>query len=116
MLINAVAYARSLDIPPIGDGYVLLANPFALASLQRETGEKAWTDVVKYADPNALMTGVIGNFRGVTLVSSSRWLPAGGATKATCVLVGPTAWRLLILGLWEPRLSCPPRPSPTTSG
>jgi N4-gp56 family major capsid protein len=98
MLVNAVGYARSLDIPPIGDSYVLLANPWAIASLQREVGDKAWTEAVKWADPNALMTGVVGKFRGVTLVSSSRWLPAGAATKATCVLVGKSSLAIADLG------------------
>ena len=90
-LVNAVALMRSLDIPDIGGYYYLITNPFAVASLQREVGDKAWTEATKYADPNALMSGVLGEYRGVKLVASSRWLPAGAATSSIGVMVGKSS-------------------------
>jgi hypothetical protein len=87
-LTNAVALMRSLDIPDIGGFYYLITNPFALASLQREVGEHSWNEAAKFADPADLMTGVVGSFRGVKFVTSSRWLPAGAATSSVGVMVG----------------------------
>ncbi len=97
-LTNAVALMRSLDIPDIGGYYFLICNPFALASLQREVGEHSWNEAAKFADPADLQTGVVGAFRGVKFVTSSRWLPAGAATSSTSVMVGKGSIAIADLG------------------
>ena len=88
LLVNAVAAMQAMDIPPLPSGYYgLIGSPFFVASLKREVGEKSWSGSQTAGD-DAKETGIIARWHGVEFISSSRTLPAAGATEEVAILTG----------------------------
>jgi N4-gp56 family major capsid protein len=88
LVTKAVTALQERDVPPAAGGlYVGIAHPRAIAALKMEVGERSWTDAAKYDDPNAVMTGHLGDWGGVRWVGNSRVAITGTTTKISQAII-----------------------------
>jgi N4-gp56 family major capsid protein len=88
-IIEARTQMKRREIPMFADNsYHAFAAPETVAKIMAETGELGWTDAAKYADPQAIMNGEMGKFRGVRFIETTR---LDGDTDEI-ILHGPEAW------------------------
>jgi N4-gp56 family major capsid protein len=98
--ITATGYAAGLiefytklvrrDVPKYPDGtYHAWVTPETGAKIKAETGELGWTDTMKYANPQNLLNGEIGTFRGFRFMETNR-LNNGSIDEV--VACGPEAY------------------------
>jgi N4-gp56 family major capsid protein len=86
-VVAAVVALKLADVPTFPDGmYHALINPSEAAALMNQTGETGWTDTVKYANAKALLTGELGQLRGVRFIESNR------VSGSKTVIFGPDAF------------------------
>ena len=79
-ILKAVVSLQSRGVPPIdGTNYGAMVTPAVGATIMAEQnatgGMVGWTDAMKYAGPDRLVTGEIGTYRGVRFFVNSR-IPA----------------------------------------
>ena len=61
------------EVPMFPDGtYHAVVSPTDAGKIMTEVGELGWTDTQKYANPQTLLNGRIGKFRGVRFIESTR--------------------------------------------
>jgi N4-gp56 family major capsid protein len=78
-VVKAVTTLEMLGVQRLdGAAFGCLIRPDVAATLMLEAGELGWVDATKYAGPERLMTGEIGQYRGVRFFSLSR-IPAAVA-------------------------------------
>ena len=65
---KAVAKLRAQNAPPISGKYVAIVHPYAAYDLMRD---KEWIDAHKYAQPDNLYEGEIGEIAGVRFVQTT---------------------------------------------
>jgi N4-gp56 family major capsid protein len=65
---KAVAKLRAQNAPPISGKYVAIIHPYAAYDLMRD---KEWIDAHKYAQPDNLYEGEIGEIAGVRFVQTT---------------------------------------------
>jgi hypothetical protein len=98
--LSATGYAAGLiefytklvrrDVPKFPDQtYHAYVAPETAAKIKAETGELGWTDTMKYANPNNLLNGEIGTFRGFRFMETNR---IGDGTVAEVTAFGPEAY------------------------
>jgi N4-gp56 family major capsid protein len=88
-IIEMVTQMKRREVPTFSDGtYHVFAAPETIAKVMAETGELGWTDTAKYADPQAIMNGEMGRFRGARFIETTR---LDGATDKV-IIHGPEAW------------------------
>jgi N4-gp56 family major capsid protein len=86
-IIAATVGLKKADVPMFSDGtYHALISPADSAAVMKQTGEKGWTDTMKYANGTALLNGEIGTFRGVRFIESNR------VADTKTVIFGPDAF------------------------
>ena len=86
-IIATTVGMKKADVPMYPDGtYHALISVADSAAIMKQTGEKGWTDTMKYANGTALLNGEIGQFRGIRFEESNRI--ADGKT----VVFGPDAF------------------------
>jgi N4-gp56 family major capsid protein len=86
-VVQVTVGLKKADVPTFQDGtYHALISPADAAKVMLQTGEKGWTDTMKYANGTALLNGEIGQFRGIRFEESNRI--ADGKT----VIFGPDAF------------------------
>jgi N4-gp56 family major capsid protein len=77
-------------VPTFPDGtYHAFITPELSAKIMTQVGELGWTDTAKYAEPQALLNGEIGRFRGIRFMETNRL--NSGATNEL-VAFGPEAY------------------------
>ena len=78
------------NVPKFPDQtYHAFVTPETAAAIMTETGELGWTDTKKYANPNDLLNGEVGTFRGIRFIETNRI--NDGATDEI-VAFGPEAY------------------------
>jgi len=86
IIASSVALKKA-DVPMFPDGtYHCLISPADSAKIMGQTGEKGWTDTMKYANGTALLNGEIGTFRGVRFMETNR------VADNKSVIFGPDAF------------------------
>jgi N4-gp56 family major capsid protein len=87
--VDLVTKMKRAEIPQFSDGsYHAFAAPETLAKIMKQTGELGWTDVNKYANPQAVLNGEVGKYRGIRFLETTRLT---GATDIVYAF-GPEAW------------------------
>jgi hypothetical protein len=80
IILDAKAILASRDVEPIpGVGFYCLTNPLALRGLEGEDDLNGYVDVQASADAGQLTKGAVGQYRGVTFLTSSRLVAVAGA-------------------------------------
>jgi N4-gp56 family major capsid protein len=84
-IYKAVAYMRRRNVKPLKDGfYAAIAGPEVLADLQQLEG---WIGASKYAQPDTLLTGEVGQFAGCKWISTSNDAEEWSATSGDVVRI-----------------------------
>jgi N4-gp56 family major capsid protein len=74
-----VTMAQAADFEPIpGIGYYCLLHPNALRGLTGEDGLNGYVDVTAHANPANLTKGVVGQYKGMTFLTSSKFTDTDG--------------------------------------
>jgi len=96
VITKAVAQLRGMNAKPIEGGkYVAVVHPYTANDLMKD-GER-WRDVYKYADPENILEGELGEYGGVRFVGTSEskiWGGAGsgGAAVYSTLVIGANAY------------------------
>ena len=78
-LLDMVTAAQAADLEPIpGVGYYAVLHPNALRGLTGESGLNGYVDVMAQANAGMLTKGAVGQYRGVTFLSSSKFTATNG--------------------------------------
>ena len=89
-ILKAVTSLQQRGVPTIdGQYYGGMATPAVLATLQVEAGA-GWTDAIKYAGPERLLTGEVGEYRGVRWFANPR-IPAKSGSIFPAYVFGKEA-------------------------
>lgn len=75
--IKALAHARNYEPIP-GVGFYCLLHPNALTGLERESDLNGYIDVMAQASAGALTKGAVGQYRGFTFLTSSKFVDSIG--------------------------------------
>lgn len=79
LLLDMKAAAQAADFEPIpGVGFYVILHPNALRGLEGEQGMNGYTDVTAQANAGALTKGAVGQYRGVTFLTSSKYVATAG--------------------------------------
>lgn len=104
MIRQAVATLRAANAPTIDGKYIAIIHPYIAYDLMKSAGGE-WIDVMKYAKPDALLSGEIGTFAGVRFVETSEAKiyrnaseTSGGETGVTDCPSGLSVFATLFLG------------------
>jgi len=72
-IVDAVTAMKIAEVPQFPDGtYHAIVSPTDAGKIMTEVGELGWTDTQKYANPQTILNGEIGKFRGVRFIESTR--------------------------------------------
>jgi len=72
-IVDYVTAMKIAEVPMFPDGtYHAVVSPTDAGKIMTEVGELGWTDTQKYANPQTLLNGEIGKFRGVRFIESTR--------------------------------------------
>jgi N4-gp56 family major capsid protein len=89
-IVGAVTRLKRRNVPTFPDGtYHGFITPETAAKVTTQVGELGWTDTSKYAQPDAILNGELGKFRGVRWIEANRL--NSGATDEV-VIFGPEAY------------------------
>jgi N4-gp56 family major capsid protein len=74
-IVDTVTAMKIAEVPMFPDGtYHAAISPTDASKIMAEVGELGWTDVQKYANPDNILNGEIGKFRGIRFMESTRIL------------------------------------------
>jgi N4-gp56 family major capsid protein len=79
LIFRAVAKLRSMNAVPIDDSFVAIIHPNVACDLMRSAD---WIDVHKYAQPDNIYKGEIGQLGGVRFIQTTEAKIVGGAGAA----------------------------------
>jgi N4-gp56 family major capsid protein len=92
-IIDLQTKMKRLEIPTFSDGtYHAFVTPETAALLMKETGELGWTDVSKYAQPENILNGEVGKYRGFRFLETTRMAAVADASPQVVYAFGPEAW------------------------
>jgi N4-gp56 family major capsid protein len=78
VLLDALAEAESYNFEPVpGAGFYVICHPYALRGLKGELGLNGYTDVTAQVAAAALTKGAVGQYRGATFLTSTKFTPSG---------------------------------------
>ena len=78
-LLDMKAAAQAADFEPIaGVGFYCLLHPNALRGLEGEEALNGYTDVTAHAAAGNLTKGAVGQYRGITFLTSSKFTATAG--------------------------------------
>lgn len=80
-LFKAAARLEAANAPTIDGFYVAIVHPLVAKDLMSKlNGSTAWTEVMKYADPNKILHGEVGTYGKVRVVTTTnaKFYAAGG--------------------------------------
>lgn len=60
-----------------------ILHPDQILDLKNQVGSNSWTDVMKYADPGALLRGEVGAMSGFRIIESTAFAPVDAAGAGT---------------------------------
>ena len=95
---EAVTKLKIANVPTFPDGYYhAFIHPNLIYDLEGESGAGGWLEAVKYASPEAIMTGEIGRLYGVRFIETPvgtalGGVGASGAQVYSTFVFGPDAW------------------------
>lgn len=90
-VLKAVTSLQQRGVAPIdGTSYGAMVTPAVGATLMAAAGPGDWVDAVKYADASRLLTGEIGEYRGVRFFANPR-IPAKTGTIFPSYVFGKEA-------------------------
>ncbi len=96
VLLDVLAEAEGLDFEPVpGIGLYVICHPYALRGLKGETALNGYIDVTAQADAGVLTKGAVGQYRGATFLTSTKYTATAGAYPvyvmgANSITVGDT--------------------------
>jgi N4-gp56 family major capsid protein len=86
-LLDMLATAQASNFEPIpGIGFYVATHPYALRGLTGETALNGYIDVQAQADAGALTKGAVGQYRGATFLSSSKFAADGSGIYPVYVM------------------------------
>ncbi len=78
VLLDVLAEAESYDFEPVpGAGFYVICHPYALRGLKGETNLAGYTDVTAQVAAGDLTSGAIGQYRGATFLTSTKYTATG---------------------------------------
>lgn len=82
-LRRAVSALEGVNVlPKMNNEFMGIFHPYVLYDLQSDNSAGGFIDVMKYADPNAIITGEVGKMAGVRIVKSTNVATTGTAPAA----------------------------------
>lgn len=73
------ARLEGLDVKPRKGGFLLIMHPYCLHDLRSDNTNGGFVDVMKYAQPQALLNGEQGSFDGCRIVATTNVTTSGSA-------------------------------------
>lgn len=80
---------ENVPVDPRWGSYIAIMHPSVIYDLRTETGDAAWIEVSKYADPSSALKGEVGMFDGFRFIQTTNTLhePDAGAAAQTATTV-----------------------------
>jgi N4-gp56 family major capsid protein len=80
---KAIALLQGANVSPkMGDDYVVITHPYVLYDIKSDNTAGGFIDVMKYADPNRMITGEEGRVAGARVFSTTNVKTSGTAPSA----------------------------------
>jgi N4-gp56 family major capsid protein len=80
ILLDVVSNLQNRDVEPVpGIGFYCLLHPYALRGLTGESDLNGYVDVTAHADAGNLTKGAVGQYRGVTFLTSTKFAATAGS-------------------------------------
>ena len=78
ILLDVLAEAEAYDFEPVpGAGFYVICHPYALRGLKGETALNGYIDVTAQAAAGSLTKGAVGQYRGATFLTSTKYVASG---------------------------------------
>lgn len=101
-LKTLVARLRMAGVEQFSDGYYRAAlSPRQIIDLATDTSVGSLTDTLKYAAPDALLNGEVGEYAGVRIMSTTRATTYGTAGNGSVDVVRGVIWGQGFLGIGD---------------